>query len=119
MNSNRKRRTLGIHFSETDYQHLVDAFKLTTCRTMAEYLRKRVLNEPITVFYRNKSLDDFTETAISFNKKADAILKKGDFDNDDTNWLCQDIKVIKEMIINTYNAIKGARRRFDCRSAKI
>lgn len=64
---------MNTRFTTTEYEQLQVLFKKTTCRELAEYVRKSVLNQPISVRYRNQSIDDFLADMISLRRELNAI----------------------------------------------
>lgn len=48
-------------------------FENTHYRQFSEYLRKLLKGEPVTVFYRNKSADDFLSDMLRLKKELNAI----------------------------------------------
>jgi hypothetical protein len=51
-------------------------FANSACRTDSSFVRKRLMGEPVTVFYRNQSLDDLAETVIEIKRSLDDIAEK-------------------------------------------
>jgi predicted NACHT family NTPase len=51
-------RTVYFKMDLANYQRLKDRYAQTTCRSMAEYLRKLVLLEPVTVNQRDASVEE-------------------------------------------------------------
>ena len=56
---NNRDQWLHIRLTKTEYKNIHRNCKKTTCRKISDYARKILLNKPLTVFYRNQSLDDF------------------------------------------------------------
>ncbi|MHA4741370.1 hypothetical protein [Dyadobacter sp. MSC1_007] len=51
-------RTIYFKVEAAQYRLLKDKVSKTTCRSLAEYLRKLVLSEPVTINYRDASMED-------------------------------------------------------------
>lgn len=71
----RNNRQIGFYMSEKEFEDFNLAFSHTLCRTKSEYARKLLLGKPVTILYRNRSLDDFIEAAVRIRKQLQAILE--------------------------------------------
>lgn len=69
-NNREKRytRNINIMIQEDDFEKLQKGLAGSTCWTMTEYCRKLLTGKPVTVFYRNQSLDAFIQEAIILRK---------------------------------------------------
>jgi hypothetical protein len=53
---------------------ILDAlFKKSTCRQLGEYIRNVLLQNPITIKYRNKSLDEILSALFKIKQELNAI----------------------------------------------
>ncbi len=68
-----RSRWINIRVNEEEYNKIEKLYKTTTCRAMSEYSRNLLLNKPVTVKYRNRSLDDFLEEIIKLKNELNAI----------------------------------------------
>jgi hypothetical protein len=77
--SNHERKYLTgrvtIQVTEEDLQKLEERLANSTCRTMSEYGRKLLLGKPVTVLYRNRSLDAFIDEAIALRTEMQQVRK--------------------------------------------
>ena len=77
--SNHERKYLTgrvtIQVTEEDLQKLEERLANSTCRTMSEYGRKLLLGKPVTVLYRNQSLDAFIDEAIALRTEMEQVRK--------------------------------------------
>lgn len=78
-----RQRRLNIRLSEEEWDKLHKLAGNTTSRSVSEYSRKILLNQPVKVFYRNQSFDDFEEQMTqlltqleSFCDNYDQVVKK-------------------------------------------
>jgi hypothetical protein len=71
-NSNRTR-VVTMRLTAKEYRTIESKFKTTTCRKLSEYLRNVLLEKKITVFTRNKSLDDFMAELILLRNELNAV----------------------------------------------
>lgn len=55
----QKTKWLHTRLTPEEYDVLYKQFKATTCRKLSQYVRAKLFDQNITVFYRNQSLDDF------------------------------------------------------------
>jgi hypothetical protein len=72
MKQNRIKR-LTIRFTEPEYEQLEKAFKKSTCRQMVAYARKVLGAKPVTILYRNESLDQLMTELIKIRKEFNAV----------------------------------------------
>jgi hypothetical protein len=72
-NKNGHSKWLHIRLKEDEYDRIQKKFKQSIDRKLSQYARKVLLNKPITVNYRNQSLDDFMHEMISLRNELNAI----------------------------------------------
>lgn len=72
--ASNQSRTVYFQVDSASYQSLKEKCAQSTCRSLAEYLRKLILGEPVTVNYRNASLEDLiTELCLTRRQLAEAV----------------------------------------------
>jgi hypothetical protein len=71
-NANRVR-IVTMRLTIEEYDKMEAKFKTTTCRKLSEYMRNVLLEKKITVFTRNKSMDDFMAELIRLRSDLNAI----------------------------------------------
>jgi hypothetical protein len=71
-NSNRVRM-VTMRLTIEEYNNIEAKFKTTTCRKLSEYMRNVLLEKKITVFTRDKSLDDFMAELIRLRNELNAV----------------------------------------------
>jgi hypothetical protein len=64
---------LTIRLNEDEGKTLNKFYSQTLCNSLSEYARDILLKKPVTIFYRNKSADDFLEEMIQLKKELNAI----------------------------------------------
>lgn len=62
-----------IRMNQLEYERLLILRKRTTEKKNSTYIRKVVLSEPVTVIYRNGSVDDFLEEMLHLKRELQAI----------------------------------------------
>lgn len=72
MKENRNKR-ITIRFTDAEYQRLQKLYRKSTCSQLVAYCRKVLDAKPVTLFYRNKSLDDFMVELIKIRKDFNAV----------------------------------------------
>src|SRR4051812_27893453 len=70
--ANRQRR-VTTRFKEDEFKLIDNRFKKTRYRKLSEYIRSVLLDKPITVMYRDKSMDEVLEELILLRKELNAI----------------------------------------------
>ncbi len=68
-----KTKWLHVRLSEDEYETLLKQFKKTTCRKLSEYTRNKLFEKHLTMYYRNKSLDDVMAELMPIRKSVFAI----------------------------------------------
>jgi hypothetical protein len=68
-----KDKWLHIRLSEDEHKKIHDDFKRSTCRKLSEFARTKLLEKPVTILYRNQSLDAFMSELIRLRKDLNAI----------------------------------------------
>lgn len=68
-----KSLTFKIRFSESELQKIRSGYSNSTCRTLTAYMRKLLLNKPVTVKIRNASLDAFMAEMITLRNELNAV----------------------------------------------
>src|SRR5258708_4039599 len=98
MKANRVKK-VAIHLKQDEYEDFIKAYKGTICRSISDYGRNLLLSKPVTVVYRNRSIDDFTETAVKLRKELKILLEKTTLTPTETEWLKHKIVSIEENLI--------------------
>lgn len=75
MSEKKINRTKWLHLrlTEAEYKKIAKGFSQSTKRKISEYVRAILLDKPITVYTRNKSVDDFVSEIILIRKELKAI----------------------------------------------
>lgn len=68
-----KTKWLHVRLSEEEYKKILTHFKKTTCRKLSQYTRNKMLDKPLTLLYRNQSLDDVMAELIPLRKSLFAL----------------------------------------------
>ena len=71
--NNHRIRKVTVRFTPSEYNLLHQRHSQTSCRKLSEYLRKVVLEKPVTLITRNGSLDDIMEELILLRSELCAI----------------------------------------------
>ena len=66
-------RRVTIRLKPDEYGKIHSKFKSTTKRKLSEYIRAVLLEKPLTVFTRSKSLDDFISEMILLRNELNSI----------------------------------------------
>jgi MobC-like protein len=70
---NNHSKWLHIRLKVDEYNRIQKKFSQSTDRKLSQYARKVLLTKPITVNYRNQSLDDFMYEMIVLRNELNAI----------------------------------------------
>jgi len=66
-------KRITIRLKENEFIQLDAQFKKTTCRKFSDYLRRLMLDKPITVLYRNASADAFLTEMVGLKNELSAL----------------------------------------------
>jgi hypothetical protein len=66
-------RVLLTRFKQAEYDQINQRFKKTRFRKLSEYVRNVLLGKPVTVFYRDKSMDEILEEMANLRQELNAI----------------------------------------------
>ena len=66
-------RIVAVRLTLDDFKKFEKAWKKTTCRKLSDYHRLLILKKPVTVIYRNQSMDDFMAELIQLRTELNAI----------------------------------------------
>jgi glutaminase len=66
-------KLLQVRLTPKELEKIRNKFSQSTCRKMSDYVRKMLLDKPITVNQRNQSLDDFMAELTSLRKELNAL----------------------------------------------
>jgi hypothetical protein len=68
-----RSRLLQVRLTTKELEKIQTKFSKSTCRKLSDYIRKVLLDKPITVNQRNQSLDDFMAEMIALRNELNAI----------------------------------------------
>jgi hypothetical protein len=68
-----KKRFIGFRLSAGEYEKVEKGWKKTTLRKLSEYVRWVLLDKTITVYTRNRSLDEFMAEMVLLRRELNAI----------------------------------------------
>jgi len=71
--NNNRNKWLHLRLKPEEYQKIHKRFSKSTCRKLSEYARKILLDEPLTMNYRNQSLDEFMSEIILLRRGLNAL----------------------------------------------
>jgi len=74
-NINKERCWISFRVKPEEYEKIHKLFRATTHRKLSEYARKVLLNKPVTIKYRNASIDEFLTDIIPLKNQLNAIGK--------------------------------------------
>lgn len=69
----KRTRFIGLKLTQTEYKRIEKDWKQSTCRKLSDYLRRLIFKKPVTVIYRNKSMDDFMAELIKLRTELNGI----------------------------------------------
>jgi hypothetical protein len=64
---------ISIRVKPQEYQTIYGYYQNTTCRKLSEYIRKVLLNKPVTVTYRNQSADEMLVVMNQLKNELSAV----------------------------------------------
>jgi hypothetical protein len=70
----KKRKEVRAKIPVDEYEYLLKSYAKSTSRSLTEYIRKIFAGKPVTVIYRDRSLDEFMNELILLREAMEAIL---------------------------------------------
>jgi hypothetical protein len=71
-----KNKRIWLRLTESEYEALLHQKEQSLERSLSAFARKRMLQIPITVKYRNASADDFLEEMVPLKKELNLIARE-------------------------------------------
>jgi hypothetical protein len=71
----KRQKWIHLRVTEDEYTKLQRAYRETTCRMFSDFLRTVLLHQPITVYYRNRTADEFVTVALQLKNEMNGIGK--------------------------------------------
>ncbi len=68
-----RSKWLHLRLTPAEHRQIHRQFTKTTCRKLSDYARKVLLNKPITITYRNQSLDDFMSEMMRLRQELNSL----------------------------------------------
>jgi hypothetical protein len=68
-----RTRIIGLRLTINEYDQLNKKCRNSNASKLSEFVRRLLFNKPITVYHRNKSLDDFMAEMIRLRTELNAI----------------------------------------------
>lgn len=82
-----------------EYESFLEGFRCTLYKKKSHYARRLLLGEPVTVIYRNHSLDDLIEMAVGLRKDLRLLLSKEILSAGEKEALTKRVQSIEERLI--------------------
>lgn len=70
---NNRIKWLHLRLTIAEYDRLHQQFSRSTCRKLSQYARRKLLGKPVTVRYRNASLDEFMAEAMQLRRELGSL----------------------------------------------
>jgi hypothetical protein len=68
-----RTQLLQVRLTVKESDQIHNTFSKSTCRKLSDYVRKKLLDKPVSVYTRNQSLDDFMAEMILLRGELNAI----------------------------------------------
>jgi len=69
----RKHTAVKVRYTPDEFTRLKKAFARSTCHTIASYVRRLSLEQPVEIVHRNASFDDFVGEIVRLREEMAAI----------------------------------------------
>jgi hypothetical protein len=70
------RHSVRVNLQAQEYEAFIGGFKSTLYKKKSHYARKLLLRQPVTMVYRNRSLDDLIEMGVGLRKDLRLLLSR-------------------------------------------
>jgi hypothetical protein len=78
----RKHTAVKVRYTAEEFIRLKKAFARSTCRTIAGYVRRISLQQPVEILQRNASFDEFIGEVICLRKEMASIRELSNWSTD-------------------------------------
>ncbi len=68
-----RTRIIGLRLTHKEYEQIEEKCKNNTANKLSEFVRRVIFDKPVTMYQRNKSLDDFMAEMILLRNQLNAI----------------------------------------------
>ena len=68
-----RNRIIGLRLTLAEYDLIEKRFKSTTAGKLSQYVRRILMNKPVTVYQRNQSLDEFMAEMMQLRNELNGI----------------------------------------------
>ena len=99
-------RKLTIDLWQGEYELFRKAFENSACRKQNDFARKLLTGKPVTVKYRNRSLDDFIEMGVGLRKDLRRLLSGETLSMAEKTEIRQRVITIEENLIKLVELCK-------------
>lgn len=104
--NNKKLLQINVSLKEHEYDKFLQAYKATPYRSKAAYARKLLLGKPATILHRNRSLDEFIESAVQLRKELKLLIAKETLTPVEKAEIKQKIDTIEDLLIKIVDLCK-------------
>jgi hypothetical protein len=104
-NEKKRYKNIATIVSQEEYEKLQQMIAQTSDRSISSYIRKLILGKPVTIYYRDRAFDEFTEARIQFRKDVTLILERGGFNATEKEWLRQQLHIMNELHIKIHEHV--------------
>jgi hypothetical protein len=70
---NNRTKWVNIRLTEVELEKINKQFSNSACQKLSEYARKKLMDKPVVIRYRNQSIDDFVSQMILLRNELSAI----------------------------------------------
>lgn len=68
-----KSRIIGLRLTSTEYEQVQKKCQKSTPYKLSEYVRRQLFGKPVTVYHRNRSLDDFMAELMTLRQELNRL----------------------------------------------
>ena len=68
-----RNKWLHIRLTADEYRQITQVYESSACRKLSDYARKKLLEKPITINYRNASVDGYMEELAQLKTELNAV----------------------------------------------
>jgi hypothetical protein len=67
-------RKISVVLTSSEYEKLETKMNQSTCRSLSEYIRSMIFQQPITTYYRSQSVDEFLPIALALKNSLNEVM---------------------------------------------
>ena|SRR5215469_4935850 len=95
----KPHKVFHVYMKKDEYEQFLLGYNRTIYRSRNQYAKKLLLAKPVTIIYRNRSLDDFVEIAVKLRKDLRVLSSRDTFTGNEKEVLTHQLASIEKRLV--------------------